>query len=58
VRISEDDWNDLEDAAKSLGIDRAKAINNLVRWYLRRPGYKQPHRPEPASSRDPDGQDR
>lgn len=46
VRIDDDDWADLETAATSDGLDRAKVINNLVRWYLRRPGAKLPHRPE------------
>ncbi|MEV7154896.1 hypothetical protein AB0N77_09755 [Streptomyces misionensis] len=46
VRISDDDWADLLAAAKAQGTDRAGAINELVAWYLRRPGAPQPKRPE------------
>ena len=30
------------------GTDRAKVINQFLRWYLRRPGAKLPERPAPA----------
>jgi hypothetical protein len=48
VRINDDDWADLELAAKAVNpkLDRAKVINALIRWYLRRPGAKLPKRPE------------
>ena len=46
VRVSDQDWADLETAAAAEGTDRAKIINQLVRWYLRRPGAKLPERPE------------
>ncbi len=45
VRISDKDWADLEEAARAEGLDRAKVINQLIQWYLRRPGSKQPFRP-------------
>jgi hypothetical protein len=45
VRISDEDWADLGAAAASAGADRAKVINQLVHWYLRRPGAKLPERP-------------
>jgi hypothetical protein len=45
VRVSDDDWTDLDAAAASAGSDRAKIINQLIRWYLRRPGAKLPDRP-------------
>jgi predicted DNA-binding ribbon-helix-helix protein len=48
VRIEDDDWADLERVAQSQGLDRAKVINQLVRWYLRRPGAKPVTRPKPA----------
>lgn len=47
VRIDDDDWADLETAAHDDGLDRAKVINSLIRWYLRRPGAKLPTRPGP-----------
>lgn len=43
VRIDDDDWADL--AARAPGGDRAAAIKELVRWYLRREGAKLPERP-------------
>ncbi len=46
VRIEDDDWRDLGMATAGQGLDRAKVINALVRWYLRRPGAKLPPRPE------------
>ncbi|WP_199572723.1 hypothetical protein [Streptomyces murinus] len=58
VRISDDDWADLLAAAKAQDTDRAGVINELVAWYLRRPGVTQPKRPElsawerPASSEE------
>ncbi|WP_280333115.1 hypothetical protein [Nocardia wallacei] len=46
MRIEDDDWRDLGMATAGQGLDRAKVINALVRWYLRRPGAKLPPRPE------------
>ncbi len=45
VRIDDEDWNDLQTQAKTQGLDRAKVINRLIRWYLRRPGATLPKRP-------------
>ena len=50
VRISDEDWRDLESAAEAAGLDRAKVINHLVRWYLRRPRVKLPDRPPQQNS--------
>jgi recombinational DNA repair protein (RecF pathway) len=47
VRIEDADWNDAEAATQRMGTDRAKIINQFIRWYLRRPGAKLPERPEP-----------
>lgn len=52
VRITDDDWDDLADRAGVVGLDRAKVINQLVGWYLRRPGAKLPTRP-PAPQESP-----
>ena len=46
VRIGDEDWADLDAATAVEGTDRAKVINQMVRWYLRRPGAKLPPRPE------------
>ena len=46
VRISDEDWGDFESATASMGTDRAKAINQFLRWYLRRPGATLPKRPD------------
>jgi len=48
VRISDDDWTDLDTAAAAVGLDRAKAINQMIGWFLRRPGAKLPTRPAAA----------
>jgi hypothetical protein len=45
VRVSDDDWADLDTAAKSAGVDRAALIKGFIRWYLRRPGAELPERP-------------
>jgi hypothetical protein len=46
VRIGDEDWSDLETTSAAQGLDRAKVINSLIKWYLRRPGAKLPQRPE------------
>jgi hypothetical protein len=46
IRIRDEDWSDLDATAAVAGADRAKVINQLLRWYLRRPGAKLPERPE------------
>jgi hypothetical protein len=46
VRISDDDWADLLAAATVQGTDRAGVINELIAWYLRRPGVTMPKRPD------------
>lgn len=45
VRVEDDDWSDAEEATGRMGTDRAKVINQLLRWYLRRPGARLPERP-------------
>jgi hypothetical protein len=45
VRVSDDDWADLQEAAKLVGSERAPIIRGLIRWYLRRPGAELPTRP-------------
>jgi hypothetical protein len=53
VRISDNDWADLETAAAATGTDRAKLLNQFIRWYLRRPGAKLPERPGVRSAQVP-----
>ena len=45
VRIDDPEWEEAETATKSMGTDRAKIINQFIRWYLRRPGATLPERP-------------
>lgn len=45
VRIEDADWKDADEATQRMGTDRAKVINQLLRWYLRRPGATLPERP-------------
>jgi recombinational DNA repair protein (RecF pathway) len=49
VRIEDADWDDAEQATAEMGTDRAKVINQFIRWYLHRPGAKLPQRPNPPS---------
>ncbi|GAA4098671.1 hypothetical protein [Actinomadura miaoliensis] len=45
IRIDDAEWEDAEAATAMMGTDRAKVINQFLRWYLRRPGAKLPDRP-------------
>jgi hypothetical protein len=45
VRVDDPDWNDLGTATKHMDSDRAKALNQFIHWYLRRPGARLPDRP-------------
>lgn len=45
MRIPDEDWSDLEAAAKIFGKERAGVVRDLIHWYLRRPGAKPPERP-------------
>lgn len=47
VRIDDPEWEDGEAAADHFDTDRAKVINQLLKWWLRRPGAKLPERPSP-----------
>ncbi len=52
VRVSDEDWADLEAATHAVGSDRGTVIKQLVRWYLRRPGAKLPERPNSRAQAD------
>jgi hypothetical protein len=56
VRISGDDWADLDEASKAVGSDGGSLIKEFIRWYLRRPGAKLPERP--ARTRGSEGRPR
>jgi hypothetical protein len=45
VRVSDDNWQDLGDRTSTADTNRAEVINELIEWYLRRPGAKLPPRP-------------
>ena len=49
VRISDEDWDDLDAATGTVRSDRGTIIKEFIRWYLRRPGAKLPERPPAAS---------
>jgi hypothetical protein len=38
MRIPDDEWLPFDEATKSLGVARAEAVREFIRWYLRRPG--------------------
>lgn len=46
VRIDDETWEQLGDAATSAGTDRSAILRQLLQWWLRRPGAKMPARPE------------
>ncbi len=48
VRVADRDWEEAAGATGRMGTDRAKVINQFLRWYLRRPGAKLPERPPRA----------
>jgi hypothetical protein len=48
VRVSDEDWGDLDTAAKAASSDRASLIKQFIRWYLPRPGAELPERPRIA----------
>lgn len=50
VRVVDPDWEDAGRQTARMGTDRAKVINQFLRWYLRRPGAGLPERPR---RRDP-----
>lgn len=45
VRVDDAEWDDAEQATAKMGTNRAKVINQFLRWYLRRPGAHLPERP-------------
>ena len=34
VRVDDPEWDDAEEATAAMGTDRAKVINQFLRWYL------------------------
>jgi hypothetical protein len=45
MRVDTPEWSDLEIGAEDIDLDRSKVINQLVKWWLRRPGVELPDRP-------------
>jgi hypothetical protein len=45
VRFSDEDWADLDSAAKALGTDRGTLLKEFTHWFLRRKGARLPERP-------------
>jgi hypothetical protein len=52
MRVDDTDWQAMAQMAAELGTDRNKLLNQLIRWYLRRPGVELPQRPEAAPVSD------
>lgn len=50
MRVDDVDWQELAKMAAVLGTDRNKLLNQLVRWYLERPGVELPPRPGEVST--------
>lgn len=49
IRMEDELWRALEDAATANGTDRSSLVRQLVRWYLTVPGAQLPPRPISAS---------
>jgi hypothetical protein len=49
IRIPDEDWEDLKEVVGER--HRAHIVRELIAWYLRRPGAKQPHRPDPKGDK-------
>jgi hypothetical protein len=45
VRVDDETWEQLGDAAVTAGTDRSAILRQLAQWWLRRPGAKMPERP-------------
>jgi hypothetical protein len=45
MRAPLDEWAGLGAATKAMGVTRAAAVREFMRWYMRRPGAKLPDRP-------------
>lgn len=50
IRLEQELWDQLGDAAKAFGYDRSSLIRQLIRWYLGVPGAKPPPRPASEDS--------
>lgn len=46
MRVDDADWQAMAKMAAELGTDRNKLLNQLIRWYLRRPGVELPRQPD------------
>lgn len=46
IRIG-DEWFEFDEAAKSMGTERAVLVRQFIAWYLRKPGAELPERPQP-----------
>lgn len=51
IRIG-DVWYEFDEAAKSMGTERAALVREFIDWYLRKPGAKMPKRPSAISPKE------
>lgn len=49
IRMEDELWGALEDAANANGTDRSSLVRQLVRWYLSVPGAQLPPKPDSAA---------
>lgn len=52
IRLSDERWDALDQAAQDADTDRVKLIAALVAWYLRERGARLPKRPESVPDAD------
>jgi hypothetical protein len=49
IRIG-DEWYEFDEAAKSMGTERAALVRQFIAWYLHKPGAELPERPKAGGS--------
>jgi len=58
IRMTKSEWDRFDKATRSVHGEagrppRSRVIRDLMRWYMREPGAKQPERPEVGPWSDP-----
>lgn len=53
MRLDDELWAKVGDAAKKVGTDRTAVVRQLLRWYVREPGADLPVRPGDGPDTDP-----
>lgn len=49
IRMDEDLWEKLDEAAKAMGTDRSSYLRDFAKWAVREKGARMPRRPDPTA---------